>query len=61
LTAAVPSLANCYVILWSCFNFLILALLLAIPIVCIVLLLKMNRRMEKIEAEMQKMLKDDQI
>ncbi len=52
--AAAPIFANWYVILWSIINFLFLALLIAVPIVCIVMLVKMNRRLKRVEEEMQK-------
>jgi len=54
-TATVPIFTNLYVVAWSLINFLLLALLIAVPIVCIVLLVKMNRRLKWMEAEMQKM------
>ncbi len=53
--ASVPIFTNWYVILWSLINFLLLALLIAVPIVCIVMLVRMNRRLKRVEEEMQKM------
>ncbi len=54
-----PVLGNMYVVLWSLINFLLLALLIAVPIVCIVMLVKMNRRLKRMEAEMQKLVESN--
>ncbi len=60
-TVTVPILTNWYVVAWSIFNFLLLALAIAVPIVCIVLLVKMNRRLKHMEEEMEKMSNGDQV
>jgi hypothetical protein len=46
---------NPYLIGWSIMNFLLLLLIIAIPIVCIILLVKMNRRLKRMEEEIRQM------
>ncbi len=41
-----------YVWFWSIFNFLLLALIIAIPIFCVVMIFRMDRRLRRLEAKM---------
>ncbi len=45
-------LGNIYVIAWSIINFLLLALVIAVPILCVVMLFKMNHRLKQLEAKL---------
>lgn len=45
---------NAYVLGWSIINFLLLLVIIAVPIVCIILLVKMHRRLKRVEAMMEK-------